>query len=111
LRGQVIKALNLETIPSDDLWQLYEQVGRLLTKRLASEKHKLEQRLSLLRSNQSQSSSETPRRPYPRVYPKYRNPGNPSQTWAGRGKAPRWISDMLAAGKSIDDLLIDANET
>ena len=40
------------------------------------------------------------------VKPKYRNPGDASQTWAGRGKQPRWFSDLLASGKTADDLLI-----
>ena len=46
--GQVMKAPNLETMPSDDLWQLYEELGRLLAKQLTLEKRKLEQRLSQL---------------------------------------------------------------
>lgn len=41
-----------------------------------------------------------------KVKPKYRNPADPSQTWAGRGKRPRWFSDALAAGKKEKDLLI-----
>lgn len=41
-----------------------------------------------------------------KVKPKYRNPANPSQTWAGRGKRPRWFADALAAGKKEKDLLI-----
>lgn len=32
------------------------------------------------------------------VAPKYRNPANPLQTWAGRGKRPKWFSDALAEG-------------
>ena len=34
--------------------------------------------------------------------PKYRDPvtGN---TWTGRGKKPRWLTDQLDAGKSLDD--------
>lgn len=40
------------------------------------------------------------------VKPKYRNPANPAQTWAGRGKRPRWFNDALAAGKKEKDLLI-----
>ena len=46
-----MKALNLETMPIDDLWQLYEQVGRVLAEQLTSEKRKLEQRLSQLRGD------------------------------------------------------------
>lgn len=41
-----------------------------------------------------------------KVKPKYRNPADPSQTWAGRGKRPRWFADALAAGKKEKDLLI-----
>src|SRR5688572_16732967 len=40
------------------------------------------------------------------VKPKYRNPADPNQTWAGRGKRPRWFSDALSAGKKEKDLLI-----
>jgi DNA-binding protein H-NS len=38
--------------------------------------------------------------------PKFQNPGQPFETWSGRGKQPRWVSEMLDAGKSIDDLRI-----
>lgn len=41
-----------------------------------------------------------------KVKPKYRNPADPSQTWAGRGIRPRWFADALAAGKKEKDLLI-----
>lgn len=34
-----------------------------------------------------------------KVAAKYRNPADPSQTWTGRGLAPRWMQDLLAAGK------------
>jgi len=41
-----------------------------------------------------------------KVAPKYRNPIDPSQTWTGRGKRPRWYSAALASGKKEKDLLI-----
>jgi DNA-binding protein H-NS len=37
---------------------------------------------------------------------KYRNPGDPTQTWSGRGKRPRWFIDALDRGKKESDLLI-----
>jgi DNA-binding protein H-NS len=40
------------------------------------------------------------------VAPKYRNPENPSETWAGRGVKPRWMQALLARGKSMDDFKI-----
>jgi DNA-binding protein H-NS len=41
-----------------------------------------------------------------KVAPKYRNPADPTQTWAGRGAQPRWFREALAAGSVADDLLI-----
>lgn len=39
--------------------------------------------------------------------PKYANPGNPSQTWAGgKGARPKWVKEHLASGGALDDLLI-----
>lgn len=40
------------------------------------------------------------------VPPKYRNPET-GATWSGRGKAPRWVSDAEAQGKSRNDFLIN----
>jgi DNA-binding protein H-NS len=48
-----------------------------------------------------------PRRKYPRVLPKYRNPLIPSQTWSGRGKRPRWLVAAMKSGQTIEDFQID----
>ena len=41
-----------------------------------------------------------------KVAPKFRNPANPSETWSGRGKRPRWFNAALKSGKSEKSLLI-----
>lgn len=41
-----------------------------------------------------------------KVAPKYRNPINPTETWAGRGKPPRWLAAEVATGKKLEDYLI-----
>ncbi|MFO3706416.1 H-NS family nucleoid-associated regulatory protein [Xanthomonas codiaei] len=41
-----------------------------------------------------------------KVPPKYRNPANPQDTWTGRGKQPRWLAELTAAGKKVEDFLI-----
>jgi DNA-binding protein H-NS len=41
-----------------------------------------------------------------KVAPKYRNPQNPSETWAGRGQQPKWMATQIAAGKKLEDFLI-----
>lgn len=40
------------------------------------------------------------------VAPKYVNPDDPTLTWTGRGRKPRWVVEALENGKSLDDLLI-----
>jgi len=37
---------------------------------------------------------------------KYGNPTNPSDTWSGRGRKPRWFEAALNAGKTPEDLAI-----
>ena len=41
-----------------------------------------------------------------KVRPKYRNPADPSQTWAGRGQQPKWLAAETAKGRSLDEFLI-----
>ena len=41
-----------------------------------------------------------------KVAPKYANPQDPTQTWTGRGRKPRWVQDALDAGKSLENLEI-----
>jgi DNA-binding protein H-NS len=38
--------------------------------------------------------------------PKYRNPKNASQTWAGRGRKPAWLEAELKKGAKVDSFLI-----
>ena len=37
---------------------------------------------------------------------KYANPENPSETWSGRGRKPRWFEAALQSGRSVDDLAV-----
>ena len=41
-----------------------------------------------------------------RTAPKYANPQDPTMTWTGRGRKPRWVQESLESGKELDDLLI-----
>ena len=108
-------ASTLESLTMEELSNLYDQVRNILTKKIEDEKRKLEQRLHELKAVRSDvpirhsrtlPSSKRHRRKYPRVQPKYQNPANLSETWAGRGKQPRWMVDQLNAGKKIEDFLI-----
>lgn len=41
-----------------------------------------------------------------KVAPKYRNPANPKETWAGRGKQPKWLAAETSKGKKLEEFLI-----
>ncbi|HZV23767.1 MAG TPA: H-NS histone family protein [Luteimonas sp.] len=54
----------------------------------------------------SKSASKSKGKSTGKVAPKYRNPADPSQTWAGRGQPPRWLAAELKSGKKVEDFLI-----
>lgn len=39
-----------------------------------------------------------------KVPPKYRNPDDYDQTWAGRGRQPRWYIENIEKGKKPEDM-------
>lgn len=40
------------------------------------------------------------------VEPKYRNPGNPDETWSGRGRKPRWLEVFVTSGRELEEFRI-----
>jgi DNA-binding protein H-NS len=115
------KKFSLDAMSVDEMWQLHEEVNAALSIRLTSEKRELEKRLAQLRREKEMRQSEEmesrtrdvprERRKYPRVFAKYRNPNEPSETWSGRGKQPRWLTAALKLGHTIDEFAIRNMET
>ena len=101
---------DFKSMSTDELWALHEEIASRLAASLLAEKRVLENRLKQLEAGvgvgAEHESSSTGRRPYPTVVPKFRNPDQPSETWAGRGKTPRWLTAKLKSGKRIDDFRI-----
>ena len=95
-----MKRAELDRMSTDDLWSLHVEVSQLLQQRIKQEKLQLDVRLKRLQAPVSE------RRPYPPVSPKYRNPDQPSETWSGRGKQPRWLVAQLRSGRRIEDFSI-----
>jgi DNA-binding protein H-NS len=116
------KKLNLDAMSVDEVWQLHEDIIRVLSTRLTSEKRELEKRLAQLRREKGEMPQSDPvnlnvkkgassqRRQYPKVFPKYRNPSEPFETWSGRGKKPRWLMAALKGGHTIEEFVISNAE-
>jgi DNA-binding protein H-NS len=107
------KKIELESLSLDELWSLHERVSAILSTRIKAEKYELEKRLAILNRGvdgigeaaESNSMNGKPRRKYPTVLPKYRNPQT-AETWSGRGKRPRWLVAAMKSGRKIEDFRI-----
>jgi DNA-binding protein H-NS len=108
------KKFDLEAMSVDDLWSLHERISGLLSTRIKAEKQELEKRLAILGRGlpgphgAPSAIGERPRRRYPVVLPKYRNPQT-SETWSGRGKQPRWLTAAVKSGRKIEEFRIREN--
>lgn len=109
-----MRGLNLKTMSVDDLLILRDQVCETLSSRVETERRDLESRLARLRkvdltdSKQTSAGGRSAGGKRGKVTPKYRNPENTSETWAGRGLQPRWLSAAIKAGKKLSDFEITA---
>lgn len=91
--------IKIDQMDTDDLWALHGELTPVATKTPIG-KARSEARLKQL------AVPVLGHRPYPALLPKYSNPDQPSETWAGRGKQPRWFSAQLRSGRQIEDCKI-----
>ncbi|AMA61179.1 H-NS histone family protein [Bradyrhizobium sp. CCGE-LA001] len=111
---------DLEAMGFEELWLLHEELTKILAEKITAEKRELEKRLAQLNQPDQFGDSESaatetgagqpqPRRKYPKVLPKYCNPLQPTETWSGRGKQPRWLVAALQSGHTLDEFKIREN--
>jgi DNA-binding protein H-NS len=105
--------INLEKMTLDDLKQLQNDVAIAIyeyeERRKEEAKAALEAKAKefgfslneLLSDEKGKSKTKSAK-----VAPKYADPADPTITWSGRGRKPKWVEAYLAEGKSLDDLKI-----
>jgi DNA-binding protein H-NS len=99
-KGPALKSMSV-----DKLVSLRGQVEAVLSAKVTEQRRALEAELGKLsRFAVGRAAARGGRRGA--VAPKYRNPENPSETWAGRGLKPRWLSAALKGGKKLEDFAI-----
>jgi DNA-binding protein H-NS len=117
-----IEDLDLEQLGDQELRQVTERVREVLHGRFSSrtqEFRELAREMGFAvtltkvgketsRRGTRQAQEEDRRRD---VSAKYRNPDNPAETWAGRGRKPKWVQDRLDQGTPLNDLLIKRSGT
>jgi DNA-binding protein H-NS len=102
--------MNLKSMSIDKLSKLSEQVAAALNAKVIEERRAVQDQLSKLDRLGAGGSRGKGVRGGLRgaVAPKYRNPENPAETWAGRGLKPRWLAAALKTGKKLEDFSITA---
>jgi len=101
--------MNLKSMTIDALVGLRGKIDALLTSKVADERRSLETelvKLSRVDMGSGRSKAAFGRGVRGKVAPKYRNPENPGETWAGRGLKPRWLAAALKSGKKLEDFSI-----
>src|SRR6267143_3134637 len=101
--------MNLKSMTIDALVGLRGKIDAMLTSKVADERRSLETelvKLSRVDMGSGRSKAAFGRGVRGKVAPKYRNPENPGETWAGRGLKPRWLAAALKSGKKLDDFSI-----
>lgn len=104
---------------NDDLDQINQQIAALVSKKNALQSARKQEVITAIKKQIAEygltarelgfgagdraSVSKTASKPAP----KYANPANSSQTWAGgRGAKPIWVRAHLEKGGALEDLLI-----
>jgi DNA-binding protein H-NS len=102
--------MDLSNMSAAELRNLMEQAKRELKKRETQDLQKAKEEIFAIAQRVGLPLKDliatNPRGKGGTVAARYRNPGDTSQQWTGRGRQPKWVKDWLDAGKSIDELRI-----
>ena len=101
---------SLDKMSYSQLAALRTQIDGLMVEKQAAERTALRQKFSDMAKYHGLSLDEVlgkGRKGKGSVAPKYRDPKNPTNTWTGRGRMPRWMVAATKGGKSSkNDFLI-----
>lgn len=106
-----MRKLNIKKLSYGELLELRGQVQEAIEQRKGEEKAALRAKMEELAAAAGFDLAEifVKRRTSQKrakAAPKYRNPSDPAQTWAGRGRQPKWLVAEIKKGKKLDDYLI-----
>ena len=99
--------LKVKSMAFDELLMAKGRIETEIELRSARDRSRLIEAIGELRSVAA-AKSATARRARPhalkgkKLPPRYRNPKNRKETWAGRGNRPRWLVAALKGGKKLE---------
>ena len=102
---------NIEKLSYKELLQLQTKIAAAIEKRKADEKSAVKRKMMELAAASGFELDELVGakrgvRKGSTVAPKYRHPKDPTLTWTGRGRQPKWLAAELAKGRKLESFLI-----
>jgi len=111
---------NLETLSVSQLMKLQSEIPTLIKRKSDERQEAFKQKLARMAQDEgfdlyklfggalasAQAEIKTPAPAKAKtngVAIKYRDPANPSNTWTGRGREPRWLSALTKSGHKRDE--------
>ena len=108
--GRPRKSTSLASMTLDALISLRDDAEQLIKSRASAQSKALENQLARISGYVGGEGRPKARKRRSlkgrKVAPKYRNPANRSETWAGRGVRPRWLQAQLKSGRKIEEFAI-----
>jgi len=105
--------IDIAKLTLSELIELERVIPREIRRRKAEERQNVRKEVEAFVKSRGYSLEEllpvsptATRRSSGTVAPKYRDPKDPSRTWTGRGRKPKWVEELLAQGKSLSQLEI-----
>jgi DNA-binding protein H-NS len=99
--------MQLKSMSLDKLTKLKDQVDAVLASKVAEARRTLQSELvKLTRFGGGSTKGARGMLRGSKIAPKYRNPNNPSETWAGRGLKPKWLAAAMKGGKKLEHFAI-----
>ena len=120
------RALNFSKMDLAELMQLRDEIETALNGKIAMEREELQSKIAELAAlerkrsktvgrdvgrpkTRKRGAAGSKRKPHAtkgrKAKPKYRGPNG--ETWAARGLAPRWLTDLEKKGKKREQFLIE----
>jgi DNA-binding protein H-NS len=102
--------MKLKSLSIEKLTELRDRVDAALTSKVTDQRRNIQGALARLYRIPATGprGKSLGRRMFGKVAPKYRNPDNDAETWAGRGLKPRWLAAALKAGKKLEEFSISS---
>lgn len=110
LHGEQI-VINISNLSYKELSELKKQVEVELVKRKQAERQTLLSQVQELVASKGYSlgdllGEKKGGRKASASRGQFRNPADPTQTWTGHGRKPKWALEWIASGRSIEELRV-----